>query len=112
MKTLCSLVVATVIGIGAAANAGEAIKLSDDGLDSVTAGFGLVSGGYTRNVFMIFGSSGSLTEESKSTTSGTNGLFQSRSSGSVRINASGPGYVAAGGSAGAFGFFGGGANGT
>lgn len=111
MKTLCSLVIATVIGFGAAANAGEAIKLGDDGLDSVTAG-GWFASAFTDKVFMIFGSSGSLTEESTSTTSVTDGMFRSWSSASVQITASGSGDVAAGGTAGTFGFNDGGANGN
>lgn len=108
MKMLCSIATAAMIGIGAAASAGEPVRLADESLDRVTAGFAL-TGAWTRGVFAIFGNNASVSETSESNTTGTNGLFQSRSKAAVKINAFGPGLVSVGGSAGAFGFFGGGA---
>ena len=112
MKMLCSIATAAMIGFGAAASAGEPVRLADESLDVVTAGFGLVSGAYTKNVFAFFGNRATISESSESNTTGKNGVFQTSSKANVTINAFGPGLVATGGSAGAFLLFGGVANGN
>jgi hypothetical protein len=111
MKLLCSIATAAMIGIGAAASAGEPVRLADESLDRVTAGF-LLTGAFSTGFFAIFGTSATISETSESTTTGQDGNFQSRSKASINASLFGPGLVATGGTVGAFGFYGGGANGN
>jgi|GEM_PF-2559491 len=100
MKAICSLAAAALIGISASAYADEPVRLDDAALDSVNAGFlGLA---FTRDAFLVFGSSGNFFEQSSVQGTQTPGSTQVRATATLNLRAEGPGPVFSGGLAGAF----------